>query len=154
MIKVDVLIKEKKWKKYFSNPKKYVNNKIKEAKKLFPLFKNKKIEFTILLTNSLEMKRFNKKYRNKNKSTDVLSFPFYRDKELKKRLIQNNNVYLGDIILNLNKISKITRKDFISHFNRLMIHGFLHLLGYKHFKNRDFQKMQSLEKKIIDKIEN
>ena len=154
MIKVDVFVKEKKWKKYFLDPKKYVNKKIKEVKKLFPLFKNKKIKFTILLTNSQEIRKFNKKFRNKNKSTDVLSFPFYIEKDLKKKLIQNNNIYLGDIILNFNKISKISKKIFISHFNKLLIHGFLHLLGYKHFKNKDFKKMQNLEIKLVNKIEN
>ena len=69
--------------------------------------------------------------------------PAFKKKELK-------DVYLGDIILNFYKINK---KNFKKDFNRLWVHGFLHLLGYKHYKNKDFYKMNKLENLILKKIE-
>ena len=65
-------------------------------------FINKKIYLTLLLSNNKEIKILNKKFRNKNKHTDVLSFPF--DKKQKK-LKQS---YLGDIIITYDNISKIS----------------------------------------------
>ena len=168
MIKVDVFIQEEKWKKYIVNPQKYLNNKTKKIKNLIPFLKNKKIVFSVLLAGNREIKNLNKKFRNKNKTTDVLSFPFYtnvmernwtmdvnfRHDRLKKNHPEFNkkkskNVYLGDIILNFYKINK---KNYKKDFNRLWVHGFLHLLGYKHYKNKDFYKMNKLENKILKKI--
>ncbi len=85
MIKIDVLIKEKKWKKYINNPQNYLKNKINKIKSLIPIIKNKKVVFSVLLTGNNQIKNLNKKFRNKNKTTDVLSFPFYHEHELRKK---------------------------------------------------------------------
>ena len=148
MIKVDVLLQDKNWKKYISNPKKYLESKVKLINGSLRLIKNKKISFSILLGGHEEIKKLNKKYRKKNKSTDVLSFPFYEIKNLKK--IKNKNIYLGDVILNFYKIDK---KNFKRNFNKLWIHGFLHLLGYRHRKNKDYYKMHRIENLMLKKIE-
>ncbi len=148
MIKVDVLLKDKNWKKYISNPKKYLESKVKLINGSLSFIKNKKISFSILLGGHEEIKKLNKIYRKKNKSTDVLSFPFYEIKNLKK--IKNKNIYLGDVILNFYKIDK---KNFKRNFNKLWIHGFLHLLGYRHRKNKDYYKMHRIENLMLKKIE-
>ena len=57
-----------------------------------------------MLSGNKEIRHLNKKFRKKNKSTDVLSFPFYTKKELLKRFKKEKEVYLGDIIININKI--------------------------------------------------
>ena len=95
-----------------------------------------------------DIKILNKKFRKKDKTTDVLSFPFYERKQIKK-LKNKKSIYLGDVILNYYKIS---RKNFERDFNRLWIHGFLHLLGYDHIKNKDFKKMIKIEKRIVSRI--
>jgi len=154
MIKVDVLIQEKKWKKYIVNPQKYLKNKINKIKNLIPFLKNKKVTFSVLLAGNRDIKNLNKKFRNKNKATDVLSFPFYQSQELKKKIRKNKDTYLGDIILNYYKIHKLKKRDFIAKFNKLWIHGFLHLVGHKHYKNKDFYKMSELENEILNKIQN
>ena len=77
MIKVNVEINNKSWHKKIKNPKKYFNQKLKKISRIIKFFKNKNITFTILLTNSLNMKKLNKKFRKRNKSTDVLSFPTF-----------------------------------------------------------------------------
>ena len=74
-------------------------------------------------------------------------FPIIKTNLKKKK----KDIYLGDLILNFYKIDK---KNFKKEFNKLWIHGFLHLLGYKHYKNNDYYKMRKLEKKILTKIEN
>ena len=149
MIKIDVFIQNKNWKKYISNPSRYKKSKAKLINSSLKFIKNKKINFSILLAGSKEVKILNKKFRKKEKSTDVLSFPFYTATDIRK--LKNRNVYLGDIILNFYKIDK---KNFKKDFNRLWIHGFLHLLGYKHYKDKDYYKMDRIEKLILKKIEN
>ena len=148
MIKVDVFIKNKNWKKKISNPQKYLNNRVKYLRNSISFLKNKKINFSIQLAGNKEIKLLNKKFRKKNKSTDVLSFPYNNLNTLWK--LKKKDIYLGDIILNYYKIKK---KNFKENFNKLWIHGFLHLVGYKHKKNNDYYKMNKLEKLIFSKIQ-
>ncbi len=148
MIKVDVFIKNKNWKKKISNPQKYLNSRVKYLRNSISFVKNKKINFSIQLAGNKEIKLLNKKFRKKSKSTDVLSFPYNNLNTLKK--LKKKDIYLGDIILNYYKIKK---KNFKENFNKLWIHGFLHLVGHKHKKNNDYYKMNKLEKLIFSKIQ-
>ena len=148
MIKIDVFIKDKNWKKYISNPNKYLN---KLAKKInLNIFsKSKSVNFSIRLTGNKEIKNLNKKFRKKNKSTDVLSFPFYKKNQLNNKIRKEKEVYLGDIIINLSQVKKKNNKSkFKEELNKLWIHGLLHLLGYDHKSNSQYLQMQKLEKKI------
>ena len=147
MIKIDVFVQDKKWIKYIANPNKYIQSKKKFLHNSLKPIKIKKFNCSILLTGNKEIRGLNKKFRKKNKTTDVLSFPFYNVKDLKN--LKTKNVYLGDIILNFYKIKK---KNFEENFNKLWIHGFLHLLGHKHKKKSDYKKMYELEKLIFNKI--
>ena len=114
-----------------------------------PLSLKNKPMLSILLASSKEIRILNKRFRNKNKSTDVLSFPFYKKKDLKKNLLNLNKVYLGDIIINLNKLDKKSGvKVFKKSFDRLWIHSLVHLFGYQHKKYKDFKKMNQIERKF------
>tara|TARA_A100001011_G_scaffold171380_1_gene180241 strand:+ start:1267 stop:1719 length:453 start_codon:yes stop_codon:yes gene_type:complete len=148
MIKVDVFIKNKNWKKKISNPQKYLKSRVKYLRNSISFLKNKKINFSIQLAGNKEIKLLNKKFRKKSKSTDVLSFPYNNLNTLKK--LKKKDIYLGDIILNYYKIKK---KNFKENFNKLWIHGFLHLVGHKHKKNNDYYKMNKLEKLIFSRIQ-
>ena len=150
MIKIDVFVKDKNWKNYISNPNKYFNKQAKKINLNF-LLKAKYINFSILLAGNKEIKTFNKKFRKKNKITDVLSFPYSTPSEIREKKKINRKVYLGDIILNLYKIDKRKNK-FKNEFNKLWVHGLVHLLGYKHYKNIDFFKMRKIENKIIKQL--
>ncbi len=135
MIKINVITNDINWLNYIKNPNSYLDRKIKRINLKDKKFIKNKIFCTILLSGSKEIKHLNKKFRKKNKTTDVLSFPFYSKNELKKKLKKDKEIYLGDIIININKINK---KDILNNFkiqfDRLWIHGFVHLFGYDHKK--------------------
>ena len=153
MIKIDVFVKDKNWKKYISNPAKYLKDKVKFINSS-TLFNKKYINFSILLAGNKEIKMLNNKFRKKNKTTNILSFPFYKRNEIKKKIKNEDRIYLGDIILNFYKIKKKARKnEFEKEFNKLWIHGLLHLLGYQHDTNKDFYKMRELENRIFKQTE-
>ena len=151
MIKVNVEVNHKLWHKKIKNPQKYFNTRLKKINKLLKFFKKKRISFTILLTNSFNMRRLNKKYRNINKSTDVLSFPFLAFKKIK--LAKEKKFYIGDIAVCYEIINfRSKKKQFNLEFDKVWTHGLLHLIGYNHIKNEDFLKMTRVEKKIINLI--
>jgi probable rRNA maturation factor len=151
MIKVNVEINSKSWYKRINNPKKYFNQKLKKISKIIKFFRNRNITFTILLTNSLNMKKLNKKFRKLNQSTDVLSFPSFPPKKLK--LIKEKKIYIGDLAASYEIInSRSKKKNFFVEFDKVWIHGLLHLVGYDHIEGRDYYKMNKIEKRILNLI--
>jgi len=151
MIKVNVEINNKSWHKKIKNPKKYFNKKLKKISKIVKFFKGKNVTFTILLTNSLNMKKLNKKFRNRNKSTDVLSFPFFSSNSLK--LMKQKKLYIGDIATSYEIInSRAKKSNFILEFDKVWVHGLTHLIGYNHVTNKDYFKMNKIEKRILNSI--
>ena len=151
MIKVNVEINNKSWHKKIKFPKKYFNKKLNKIFRNIKLFKNKDLTFTILLTNSVKIKSLNKKFRKKNKSTDVLSFPSASLYGLKS--IRKKNFYLGDIAVSYEIVNSRSKKNnFFYEFDKVWVHGFLHLVGYDHIKNKDYFKMDKIEKRILNLI--
>ena len=119
---------------------------------LFPRkyrFLNKKITFTLLLSNNKCIKKLNKKFKNKNKSTDILSFP------LSKKTLISKKTYIGDIIISYNFMDKPKSqniKKFKEKVIKTFIHGFLHLLGFDHIKDNDYKRMLIEEEKIYKSV--
>ena len=151
MIRVNVEINSKSWNKKIKNPKKYFSEKLKKISKIIKFFKGKNITFTILLTNSLNMKKLNNKFRNRNTSTDVLSFPFLSSNNLK--FLKQKKIYIGDIAVSYEVInSRSKKKNFFLEFDKVWVHGLLHLIGYNHIKNKDYFKMSKFEKRILNLI--
>ena len=146
MTSVDVVLDHHFWKKKIKNPKNYIKKRILKLNKL-KFFKNKSNNYTIFLTNNKKMKALNKKFRNKNKPTDVLSFSFNSKIKYKK------NTYLGDIAINYEIVNKRSKNsNFFLEFDKMWIHGYLHLLGYNHKKKNDFKKMKKLEDLILNNL--
>ena len=183
MIKVNVEINNRSWCKEIKNPKKYVSEKLKKInlqisklvkqqhRYFFKTTKRKKnkITFNILLTDSLNMKRLNKKFLRKCKSTDVLSFPNYYTGKLNiwsrnfslenlyERIdlmtVKSEGYFLGDIAIDYEIInSRRKGNNFLLEFDKVWIHGLLHLLGSDHKKNKDYFKMNRLEKRFLNLI--
>ena len=150
MIKINTISNNKNWKQYLTNPNEFIQKRIKNLNKRLKIYKKKSVYCTLLLSGDREIKKLNKKFRKKNKSTDILSFPFYNKKNLRVELKKNKEIYLGDIIINLNKIkNRHIKKKFKIEFNKLWIHGLVHLFGHDHKKNKDFDEMQKIEKKFL-----
>jgi probable rRNA maturation factor len=152
MINVDVFSEEKAWSKKLKKKELFFKKICKSFPKKYKFLK-KKVSFTLLLSNNKSIKKLNKSFRNKNKPTDILSFPF--NKKLKK--IKEN--YIGDIIISYNFIDKPKSQSFKSFKKKLIktfIHGFLHLLNFDHIKDKDYIKMLKEEeliyKSVISKI--
>ena len=151
MIKVNVEVNNESWHKKIKNPKKYFEKKLKIISKIVNFFKGKNITFTILLTSSLNMKKLNKKFRNQNTSTDVLSFPFLSSNNLK--FTKQKKFYIGDIATSYEIINSRSKKNnFFLEFDKAWVHGLLHLIGYNHIKNKDYFKMDKIEKRILNSI--
>ena len=150
MIKINTISNNKSWKYYFTNPSDFIQKKINNLNRKMKIYKKKTIYCTLLLSGDREIKKLNKKFRKKNKSTDILSFPFHNKKNLKDKLKKDKEIYLGDIIINLNKIkNRHNKKKFKIEFNKLWIHGLVHLFGHDHKKDKDFNTMQKIEKKFL-----
>ena len=142
MIKANVISGYSNWKKIIKKPNDYLEKRLKILSKK-PLFLKKNHEFSVLLTNDKKMKYLNLKFRKKNKPTDVLSFPI-KIKE-KKRL------YVGDIAISYEIIKERSKKtNFFLEFDKMWIHGYLHLIGHDHKKLNDFKKMFKKEKLILN----
>ena len=106
MIRINVITNNNNWLKYVKKPNDYLHKKIRRLNSKTKDFKKNKIFCTLLLSGNKEIKNLNKKFRKKNKATDILSFRFQSKKEFKKKLKGRKDIYLGDIIINLNKIKK------------------------------------------------
>jgi len=148
MINVDVFSEEKAWSKKLKKKELFFKKICKSFPKKYKFLK-KKVSFTLLLSNNKSIKKLNKSFRNKNKSTDILSFP--SNKKLKK--IKEN--YIGDIIISYNFIDKPKSQSFKSFKEKLIktfIHGFLHLLNFDHIKDKDHIKMLKEEELIYKSV--
>ena len=150
MTKVNVRIESKSWHTKIKSPKKYLNKKLKRISKVIKFFKYKDVTFTILFTNSLHMKKLNKKFRKVNKPTDILSFPTFTPKSLE--LVKEKKIYIGDLAVSYEIINSRSEKNFFMEFDKVWVHGLLHLIGYDHVKDKDFAKMIKIEKRILDLI--
>jgi probable rRNA maturation factor len=149
MIQINYKVEEKGWKKNFPQFKKFISKTVNETyevidKRIYP-----NISVSFLLTSNKKMKELNFKYRNKNKATNVLSFPM--------QINYDDNYFLGDIVL-ANQIIlkesveiKMAKYDYLC---KMTIHGMLHLFGYDHETNQQFKKMNKFENLIFQKIKN
>lgn len=136
--------------KDFRFSKKKIENFLEKVFKLTPYYKKIKnnIEINLLIVSSQKIKVLNKKYRKKDKATDVLSFSYFEGEQLV--LPKQEAFCLGEIIMSwpyLKKQAKNIGNTNEKEFKILIVHGFLHLLGYDHEVQKDFKAMNLLEKK-------
>ena len=103
---------------------------------------------SLLVTSSAEIQQLNKQYRDKDKATNVLSFPMQSPEEVDMQL-------LGDIVL----CAAVIKQEAIqqskterSHWAHMVVHGMLHLQGYDHVENNDAEEMERLEVDILKKL--
>ena len=148
MININVFSEEKAWSKRLKNKNLFFQKICNAFPKKYK-FLNKKVSFTLLLSNNKKIQKLNKLFRKKNKPTDILSFP------LTKKFRVSKQTYLGDIIISYNFINKpksLNTKLFKEKVIKIFIHGFLHLLGFDHKKNKDYIKMLKEEGQIYKSV--
>ena len=142
MIKANLILDHYKWKNKIKNPREYFKKKINKLNKIVA-FKKKKHEFSVLLTNNRKMKNLNFKFRKKNKSTDVLSFPSHH--------VEKKSVYIGDIAISFEIVNQRSKNsNFFIELDKMWIHGYFHLIGYDHKKIREFKKMKKKENLVLN----
>ena len=148
MISVNVFSNEKAWSKKIKKKNLFFRKICKAFPKKYQ-FSNKQVSLTILLSNNKYIKKLNKEFRKKNKSTDILSFPFSNNVKISKK------TYLGDIVISLNYVDKPKKQKkilFKKNLIKTFIHGFLHLLSFDHIKLKDYKKMFKEEQKIYQSV--
>jgi len=132
------------------------NKKIKELRQIKRLIKYaikymkvNNIEIGIIFVDNKKIKELNKEYRNIDRETDVITF---RLEDYEKVSYNNINV-LGDIYISLDKAKSQSEEyghSYLRELSFLVIHGFLHLLGYDHMNKEDEEKMFKLQEEILD----
>ena len=147
MINAEIVIDNVNWKKKLKNIDLFINKVLKNFPKKYQ-FNGKKVILTVLLSNNKKIKQLNKKFRKKDKPTDILSFPL--GKKISKSI-----TYLGDIIISydfINKPKSLNIFQFKDKLAKIFIHGFLHLVGFDHIKVSEFKKMNKEELKIYNLV--
>ena len=115
-----------------------------------------KLYITITLTTPENIRKINKKYRNIDKETDVLSFPMFQKDELDEKIKNKDFLYedvLGDIVISIDKVERQAKEYGHSserELSYMVVHGFYHLMGYDHIEEKDKKVMRKKEDKILD----
>jgi probable rRNA maturation factor len=109
---------------------------------------NKSFEVTIRLVDEKEIHQLNHQYRQKDKATNVLSFPFEVPDGIDLDLL-GDLVICADIV---NQEAVEQKKSMEAHWAHMVIHGCLHLLGYDHINDQDAQEMEAIEISLLSKL--
>ena len=106
------------------------------------------VQVSFCVVNKQEITTLNNKYRNMNKTTNVLSFPYESMPGIEVPL-------LGDIVVCaevVNEEAQQQNKSLPQHWAHMVVHGLLHLLGYDHIEDADAQIMESVEIQVLSNI--
>ncbi len=114
----------------------------------------KNLYVNVVLTDSNNIKKINKEYRNMDKETDVLSFPMYEKEEIKDIKLEKEDI-LGDMVISIEKVQS-QAKEYGHSFERelayMVVHSFYHLIGYDHINEEDKIEMRKKEENILNKL--
>ena len=148
MIYFNLICKSKHWPPRLKKVNVHIKKILKFEK---DLYFDSKIEYNcnIVLTNNIQLKKMNYRFRQRNIITDVLTFV----SEVK--IQKNKRIKMCDIFLSAEIIKEDATKNhinFYNHLSHIIIHSFLHINGYVHDKLYDFKKMKNIEIKVLNKI--
>jgi probable rRNA maturation factor len=111
-------------------------------------------ELALLFTSDEAMRTINKEWRDQDKPTNVLSFPALEPQGIEDaRSKTSHPVPLGDIVLAFETVEREASdelKTLDAHVSHLLIHGFLHLLGFDHMDEIDAEQMEAREVAILN----
>ena len=117
---------------------------------------NEKMIVSVILTNSENIREYNREYRNIDKATDVLSFPMFEKTEIDE-MIKNKNFehmdVLGDMIISIEQVKEQAEEyghSFERELSYMVVHSFYHLMGYDHIKDEDKVLMRPKEEYVLN----
>ena len=135
----------------------YINLTEKVLSKAFEVEKIDKLNLyiNVILTNPENIRKTNKKYRNIDKETDVLSFPMFEKDEIEDLKVNGNEIEdtLGDIMISVQRVEEQAKEyghSFEREFSYMLVHGFYHLMGYDHIEECDRIVMREKEEKVLE----
>ena len=147
----------------------YIQNRIRKIPFNVAAFKKKAatvldylgytdFDLNILLTTNKTIRHYNKTYRNKDKATDILSFPYHPELQAGQTITvqTNDDKAIGDLIISLEYVHDNNHhlgQTFIKRMDRMLVHGICHCLGYDHIEDEDYKVMFALEKKLLKLIQ-
>ena len=149
-LKIDVLVDSEQWKNA-ATAKAVIRRALRQAA---TTLSTKTAELAIVLTDDVAMRRLNRNWRGVDAPTNVLSFATKNpgdqlDQRLGSRLVGN---HLGDIVLAYVTVKREARREgkpFDHHLAHLVVHGFLHLIGYDHGNDAQAHRMETTERAIL-----
>lgn len=129
----------------------------KDAQTILDALDYSDFDLGIWLTSKAMIRKYNKEYRDKDKPTDVLSFPYHTELKAGQRIKvkSDDDKNLGDLILAPAYIQNDLPKwdtSFEKHMKRLLVHGICHLLGYDHIEDNDYKIMHKKEMELLSKL--
>ena len=145
-VEIDVIVRSARWRKR-PTAKTIVKRAVLAAAEAVS---TPSTELAIVLTDNSAIQTLNRDWRGKNAPTNVLSFPAAAPGKSRSA-----PPYIGDIVIAYQTVAReavAEGKPFNHHLAHLAVHGFLHLLGYDHENDRDAQKMERLERKILKRL--
>lgn len=163
-LEIDISVQSPAWEDQFPEYQEYIVRCFEQIITHVPGAKNfgrlPHLELSILLTDDHNIQALNRDYRDRDKATNVLSFPSLSADEIEIYLTPETElpafpVALGDIIFARGTITQEAEdqgKSFADHFCHLCIHGMLHLLGYDHIEDKQAEEMEALEKMLLSKL--
>jgi len=149
-LKIDVLVDSEQWKRA-ATAKAVIRRALRQAA---TTLSTKTAELAIVLTDDAAMRRLNRNWRGVDAPTNVLSFATKNpgdqpDQRLGSPLVGN---HLGDIVLAYETVKREARREgkpFDHHLAHLVVHGFLHLIGYDHGNDAQAHRMETTERAIL-----
>jgi len=129
----------------------------RDAQTILGLLNYHDFELNIFLTTNNTIRAYNKKYRNIDKATDILSFPYYPDLKPGERIVPKlpTDKQLGDIIISLEYVQSQLKKlktIMPERLTVLLVHGICHLIGHDHEKEEDYSVMRKKEKELLEHL--
>jgi len=124
-------------------------DEVRENACFYP-FKFKSLSFDILFTNDDEIQSVNAKYRNKDVPTDVITFALFADDDFK--MVLDDDIYLGEILISLDTAKRQAKEGVKKEILTLLCHGFLHLFGFDHQTDKDYNFITQVQNRVIKTV--
>lgn len=129
----------------------------KNIQKILKHLKHSRCDLGVWITTNRSIQKYNKKYRAKNKPTDILSFAYHASLKPGQTITIKtpDDSNLGDLIISAEYVKHTAEQfqiPFDQHLSTIVIHGICHLLGYTHESDAAHKKMAALEATLASLI--